>query len=148
MRTLILFITMMLAATAKQEKVPPGLIGKWAVGIPYDVRQPIGLDAGQEDKIKNLKITLTKNHIEVCGKTVPLKSLDVEDLSQEQFLARYNFSAEKIDLRGSHITEVTINRLESTNACGNFEDPGTHLFVSVRKVVMETGNDYFPLKRR
>lgn len=148
MQTVPVIVAMMFAAAASQNGIPPVLFGDWVVGAPYDMGQPIGLDASQEKKIRSLKIELTGDHIDVCGKTVPVKSVNVEDLRPKQFLARYGFLPSRVGLRGSHITEVTINGSQSTNACGGFEDPGTDLFVSDRKVVMQTGNDYFPLKRR
>jgi len=68
-------------------------------------------------------------------------------VSPKEFLARYSFLPERVALRGTHIAEVTINAFQSSNACGDFGDPGTHLFVSDGKVVMEVGNDYFPLRK-
>jgi hypothetical protein len=146
MQTALMLMTIFLGATTRQSVIPSALIGHWVVGVPYDVGQPIGLNADQEEKMKNLPIVVTRGDIAVCGKTVSVESVSVEVLSSDQFLARYNFSADRIGLRGSHITDVTINKFHSTYACGDFNDPGTHLFVSAKEVVMEVGNDYFPLR--
>jgi len=140
-------MSMMLATTVGLNDIPSILMGHWAVGKPYDVGQPIGLNTDQEDNVKGLDISFTQNYVKVCGKTVPIRSANVDDLALGQFLKRYNFAPDRIGLRGSHVTYVFINRLHSTNACGEFEDPGTHLLVSAENVVIETGNDYFPLKK-
>ena len=142
-----IFVLIVLA-TLHQGGLPSDALGNWTVGKPYDVGQPIGLDAKQEDKINGLNIGLAPNHIEVCGKNVPIKSIDVDQLTRDDFLRKYNFPPDSIGLKGSSIVEVSINVLHSTRACGDFEDPGSHLFIADRHVVIEVGNDYFPLKRR
>ncbi len=147
MQTIFALLAMMFVASPGQDSIQPYLIGLWGVGSPYDLRQPVGLHARQEAKIRNMKIRLAMDHIEVCGKIVQIESVQAEDLSTREFLLQYGFSPRRIGLDGSRITEVTINEHQSRNACGKFEDPGTNLLISAQKVVMQTGNDYFPLDR-
>ncbi|MGG6462652.1 hypothetical protein [Solilutibacter silvestris] len=148
MRILVVFLVTMLSTVQSGDHIPRVLTGNWSVGMPYDLGQPVGLDANQEKKIKGLNVHISGGYIEVCGKSIPVKSVSVETLSAKQFLERFNFSPVQVGLRGLRVTEVIINKYHSTNTCGDFEDPGSHLFVSAGAVVMETGNDYFPLKRR
>jgi hypothetical protein len=136
-----------LLATLHPGSLPSNLLGNWTVGVPFDAGQPVGLDAKQEDKIKALNIRFAPDHIEVCGKSVLIKSIDVDRLTRDEFLRKYNFLPDVIGLKSNSIVEVSINALHSTDACGDFEDPGSHLFIGDRHVVMEVGNDYFPLKR-
>lgn len=145
-RTTFLFLTLLATATA-QTALPSTLLGHWVVGAPYDVKQPIGVNATQEAKLKGLPIVITRDEIAVCGQTVPVKSVAVDVLTPEQFLARYNFTPDRIGLRGPHITDVSLNELHSTNACGEFNDPGTHMLASGNATVMEVGNDYFRLRK-
>ena len=134
-------------ATLHQGSVPPNALGNWTVGRPYDAGQPVGLDAQQEDRINGLNIRLAPDHIEVCGKNVSIKSIDVDQLTRDEFLRKYNFLPNVIGLKANSIVEVSINSLHSTSACGDFEDAGSHLFIGDRHVVIEVGNDYFPLQR-
>ena len=144
MHTAWMLIAMMIVAAA-QPTIPSVIRGCWSVGIPYDLRQPVGLSAEQEDAIRKLKIIVSKSDITVCSKTVPISSAEIVSLSADQFLALYNFTPDRIGLHGLKVIDVTINKFHSTKACGDFEDPGTHLFLSDKNVVIETGNDYFPL---
>ena len=143
-----LALAMLLSGMTILSDMPSHAVGQWVVGPAYDLGQPIGLDAAQESKIVNSRIAIAKRSIDVCGKTLPVKSLKVMDLSQAEFLAKYNFPATRVGLRGSPVFELTINEGESTGACGDFEDPATHLLISGYTVVMETGNGFFPLVKQ
>ena|ERR1035437_4870794 len=128
--------------------LPSSVLGDWKVGKPYELGQPIGLDTKQEESVTRLVIKLTQDRIRVCGKEVPIKSVEAEHLTNHDFLEKYNFTPNLIGLEGADVIEVTINKFHSTEACGEFEDPGSHLFVTKNHVVVEVGNDYFPLTRR
>ena len=142
---MLAFVAAVVMALGGPEGIPPHLLGRWTVGAPYELGQPSALDAAHGDRIRKLRIGLSKEHIEVCGKVVPVKSVRIETLTQAQFLDRYNFPAKAIGLTGPRVTEIDMNEFASTNACGDFADPGTHLFTSNGKVVMEVANDYFRL---
>ena len=128
--------------------LPSSVLGNWRVGMPYDVGQPIGLNAKQEEQVTRLNIKFAPDSIEVCGKKVLINSMDVDRLTGDGFLTKYNFTANLIGLKGADVVDIYINKLHSTKACGEFADPGSHLLISDRHVVMEVGNDYFPLKRQ
>lgn len=127
--------------------VPSGILGEWKVGKPYDVGQPIGLDAKQEGMIIGLVIKLSQDQVSVCGKKVPVESIDVEHLTEDEFLAKYNFTPNLIGLDGAEIIDINLNELHTTNACGKFADPGSHVMFSRSHAIVEVGNDYFPLTR-
>lgn len=127
--------------------LPSSVLGKWKVGKPYDVGQPIGLDAKQEEMITGLVIKLSQDQIGVCGKEVPIKSIEVEHLTNDEFVAKYNFTPNLIGLQGADVIDIGLNKLHTTKACGEFSDPGSHLFISQSHVVVEVGNDYFPLSK-
>jgi hypothetical protein len=127
--------------------LPSSVLGEWKVGKPYDVGQPIGLDAKQEEMITGLVIKLSQDQIGVCGKEVPIKSVEVEHLTNDEFLAKYNFTPNLIGLKGAGVIDISLNKLHTTKACGEFADPGSHLFLSKSHAVVEVGNDYFPLTR-
>ena len=46
--------------------LPSSVLGEWKVGKPYDVGQPIGLDAKQEEMITGLVIKLSQDQLCVC----------------------------------------------------------------------------------
>lgn len=131
-----------------ESQLPDSVLGKWRVGKPYDdLGQPIGLDAKQEGKIIGLIIEISRDQIAVCGKEIQIKSIDVERLTNDKFLAKYNFTPNRIGFSDKDVIDVTLNKLHSTKACGEFADPGTNLFISNRHAVVEIGNDYFQLTR-
>jgi hypothetical protein len=128
-------------------QLPSSVLGKWTVGKPYDVGQPVGLDAKQEGTIIGLVIRVSRSKLNVCGRDIPIKSVDVEHLTSSDFLAKYNFTPDLIGFSDSNITDISLNALHSTEACGEFADPGTHLFISRGHAVVEVANDYFQLTR-
>jgi hypothetical protein len=127
--------------------LPSSVLGKWKVGKPYDLGQPIGLDAKQEEMITGLVINLSQDQIAVCGKEVSIESVEVEHLVSDEFLAKYNFTPTRIGLEGADVIDIRLNKLHTTKACGEFADPGSHLFLSKSHAVVEVGNDYFPLTK-
>ncbi len=129
-------------------QLPSSVLGKWTVGKPYDVGQPIGLDAKQERAIVGLVIEVSPSQFAVCGRDIPIKSVDVEDLASSDFLAKYNFTPNLIGFSDAKIIEVNLNKLHSTDACGEFADPGMHLLISKGHAVVEVANDYFRLVKR
>jgi hypothetical protein len=143
-----LSVTLLLAATVSPKRLPEALLGEWEVGTPYDARQPIGLDQSQEDTIKSTHLYYAPGHIRVCGKDIAIQSVKIESLTSDDFLSKYGFSPSLIGMKGSHVTEVSMNFPHFTNVCGQFADPGTHAFIGRNKhVVIEVENDYFPLRR-
>ena len=134
-------------ALSTEGRLPSSVLGKWKVGKPYDVGQPIGLDAKQEEMITGLVIKLSQEKVDVCGKEVPIKSIEVEHLTSDEFLAKYNFTPNRIGLKGADVLDISLNKFHTTKACGEFVDPGSHLFLSKSHAVVEVGNDYFPLTR-
>ena len=128
-------------------QLPSSAVGKWTVGKPYDVGQPVGLDAKQEEAITGLIIKVSPSQLAVCSKEIPIKSVDVEHLTDDDFLAKYNFTPNRIGFSDANILDINLNKLRSTNACGEFADPGTHLLISKGNAVVEVGNDYFHLTK-
>lgn len=128
-------------------QLPSSVLGKWTVGKPYDVGQPVGLDAKQEGAITGLVIRVSPSQLTVCSKDIPIESVNVEHLRSSDFLAKYNFTPNLIGLNDANILDISLNKLHSTKACGEFADPGTHLLISKGHAVVELGNDYFRLTR-
>lgn len=128
-------------------QLPSCAVGKWTVGKPYDVGQPVGLDAKQEGAIIGLVVKVSPSQLTVCGKDVPIKSVEVDHLTSSDFLAKYNFTPNLIGLSNADILDISLNRLHSTKACGQFADPGTHLFIGKGSAVVEVGNDYLRLTK-
>lgn len=128
-------------------QLPSSAVGKWTVGKPYDVGQPVGLDAKQEGAMVGLVIKLSPSQLAVCGRDVPITSVKVDHLTSSEFLAKYNFTPNLIGLSDADILDISLNKLHSTKACGEFADPGTHLLISKGHAVVEVGNDYFHLTK-
>lgn len=128
-------------------QLPSNAVGKWTVGKPYDVGQPVGLDAKQEEAIIGLVVKVSPSRITVCGKDVSIKSVEIDHLTSSDFLAKYNFTPNLIGFGDDTFVEISINKLHSTNACGDFADPGTDLLISKDHAVVEVANDYFELKK-
>src|SRR6185437_3140955 len=100
--------------------LPSIAVGKWTVGKPYDVGQPVGLDAKQEGAIIGLTIKVSPHYLAVCGKDIPIKSVDIVHLTSNDFLAKYNFTPDLIGFSDAPLVEISLNKLHSTNACGEF----------------------------
>ena len=128
-------------------QLPSVALGKWTVGKPYDVGQPVGLDMKQEGTIVGLVINVSRSQVAVCGRGVPITSVKVDHLTSSDFLAKYNFTPNLIGLGDANILDISLNNLHSTKACGEFADPGTHLLISKGHAVVEVGNDYFQLTK-
>ena len=130
--------------------LPHELIGEWRVGRPYDlgVHHPVGLDDKQGKKIIGLVVSMSRGRINVCGKNVQIRSVAVTNATAKDFLAEYGFTADRIGLSGDKIEEVTINGSNNSKACGDFSDPGTHVFFDADHAVLEVANAYFRLSRR
>lgn len=134
-------------ALLAEGQLPSSAVGKWTVGKPYDVGQPVGLDAKQEEAIIGLVVKVSPNQITVCGKDVPIKSVEVDHLTSSEFLAKYKFTPNLIGFGDDTLVEISINKLHSTKACGEFADPGTDLLISKNHAVVEVANDYFRLTK-
>jgi hypothetical protein len=134
-------------ALLAEGQLPSSAVGKWTVGKPYDVGQPVGLDAKQEGAIVGLVIKVSPSKLAVCGKDVPITSVKVDHLTSSDFLAKYNLTPNLIGLGDANILDISLNKLHSTKACGEFADPGTHLLISKGHAVVEVGNDYFHLTK-
>lgn len=130
-----------------EAQLPSCAVGKWTVGKPYDVGQPVGLDAKQEGAIIGLVVKVSPSQLAVCGKDIPITSAEVDHLTSSDFLTKYNFTPNLIGLSDADILDISMNKLHSTKACGEFADPGTHLLISKGHAVVEVGNDYFHLTR-
>ena len=128
-------------------KLPSRAVGKWTVGKPYNVGQPVGLDAKQEEAIIGLVIKVSSSQLTVCGKDIPITSVKVDHLTGSDFLAKYNFTPNLIGLGDADILEISLNKLHSTNACGEFPDPGTDILISKGHAVVEIANAYFHLAK-
>jgi hypothetical protein len=128
-------------------QLPPSAIGKWTVGKPYDVGQPVGLDAKQEGAIIGLVVKVSPKQLAICGRDIPITSVKVDHLTSSDFLAKYNFTPNLIGLSDADILDISLNKLHSIKACGEFADPGTHLLISKGHAVVEVGNDYFHLTK-
>ena len=126
-------------------QLPSTVLGRWTVGKPYDVGQPVGLDAKHEDAIIGLVIKVSPRQLAVCGRDIPITSVSVAHLTSSDFLAIYNFTPNRLGLGDADILDINLNDLHTTKACGEFADPGTHLLVSKDHAVVEVGNDYFNL---
>lgn len=117
-------------AISAESPLPPSVLGKWTVGEHYEVRQPVGLNVKQEGSLIGLVIEVSPNQLAVCGRDIPITSISVVHLTSRDFLAKYNFTPNQIGLGDANILDIDLNKLDTTKACGEFADPGTHLLVS------------------
>lgn len=126
----------------------PALLGKWGVGTAYETTLSTGLNANQENYIESLRLEYAKDHLRVCGKEIGIQSIKAESLTEDDFVGRYHFHPEMIGVGTSGIVDVNISSAD-TAACGEYGDPGVHVFVGDNKhAVIEVANDYFPLVRK
>lgn len=147
MKRLGLAITAFALLAAGQ--LPSSVLGKWAVGQPYDdLGQPIGLNAKQERAIIGLVIRVSSSQLAVCGKDVPITSVKVDHLTSSDFLAKYNFTPDRIGFSDGPLIEISLNKLHSTGACGDFADPGTEILMGKGHAVVIVANDYFRFTKR
>ena len=143
-----LFAVVLLMASGSLKQSAPALIGKWGVGTAYEATQSSGLNTNQESYIESLHLEYAKDHLRVCGKEISIQSIKAESLSEDDFVGRYHFHPEMIGVGTSRIVDVNISSAD-TGACGEYGDPGVHVFVGDNKhAVIEVDNDYFPLVRK
>ena len=90
---------------------------------------------------------VSPSQLAVCGRDIPITSVNVDHLTSSDFLAKYNFTPNLIGLSDADILDISLNKLHSTKACGEFADPGTHLLISNGDAIVEVGNDYFHLTK-
>jgi hypothetical protein len=129
-------------------QIPSKLLGSWIVGTPYDTNQPDGLNQAQTQQIEHLHIQYTRDHISVCGKNIPIHSVNMDTLTPDEFAEKYHFLPKRLGFNGSSVIEVNINFPDSSNVCGEYEDPGLTVYAGTDKhVVIEVDNAYFPLKK-
>ncbi|HEY6375093.1 MAG TPA: hypothetical protein VIX90_06160 [Edaphobacter sp.] len=143
-----LIVLSLLMHAPPSDTIPPVLIGRWDVGVPYNTSGPIGIDAKQEKFIRQLHLSYTAEHLRVCGKTIPIRPIKMKSLISDEFLETYGFLPHVIGMESSPIIDLTISPSDGMNACGEYEDPGVHVLIgSGGHIVMEVANDYFPLKK-
>lgn len=145
---IIFFVLTTPVLASSSENIPPPLVGKWVVGSPYDTPGPVGIDASQEKFVRTLRINYTIEHYRVCGKDISIQSISKKSLTDDEFLQAYGFLGRLIGLKSLPITDVTINPPGGMNACGEYENPGSHVLIdSSGHVVIEVANDYFSLEK-
>ena len=143
----LLAIGIIALALSAEAPLPPIAVGKWTVGKPYDGGQPVGIDAKQEETLVGLVIKISPTRIAVCGKDIPITSVKVDRLTSDDFLAKYGFTPNRIGFSDAGVLDIDLNTFHSTNACGEFADPGTHLLANKGHAVVVIANDYFHLTK-
>ena len=137
----------MMGATP-QPAVPSLLLGTWKVGHVYDTPGPTDLDQHQNIQIQKLRLEIAFDAIKVCGRNIAIKKADLSLFTPDQFATRYGVAPNRIGLNGAKITELQINSLELTHACGEFSDPGTDvIFDEQNHFAIEVDNLYYKLSR-
>jgi hypothetical protein len=139
----------LLIASASLPSVPGVLIGSWSVGAPYDTKPPIGINARQEARLRRLRIVYTKDHLRVCGRDIPVKTVTERRVTEDEFLQERGFLPSLLGFNNPHVLEIEINSPHAFGACGDYIDPGADLIIddAGKHVVMGVANDYLPLKK-
>jgi hypothetical protein len=146
--TASLFALILLTSTGSLKQTAPTLLGKWDVGTPYETNQSSALNTDQENYIENLRLEYAKDRLRVCGKDIAIQSIKAEALTEDDFVSRYHFHPDLIGVGASRIIDLNISAPDSA-ACGQYGDPGLHVFVGDNKhAVIEIANDFFPLIKR
>jgi hypothetical protein len=140
--------TLLIVASGTQSSAPNTLLGSWTIGVPYNTKPPVGINARQEAHLRRLRLVFTKSHFSVCGRELSIKMVTQRRVTEDEFLQERGFMPSQIGFRTQHVIEIEINR-NSFGACGQYNDPGTDLITddAGKHVVMEVANDYLPLKR-
>ncbi|HEY0794349.1 MAG TPA: hypothetical protein VGD64_01075, partial [Acidisarcina sp.] len=73
--------------------------------------QPVRLDAKQEEAIVGLVIEVSASQLGVCGRNIPIKSVDVAHLTSDDFLAKYNFPPDRIQFSRGPLVEISLNKM-------------------------------------
>ncbi len=141
-------LSLILFVAIPHPAVPSALLGTWKVGRAFDTPGATDLTNELDVQIKKLHFEITADAINVCGKHVPIESTTLSILTNSDFARRYRMWPKEIGLNGTKITEFEINSSEDSKACGDFSDPGTHIFFDEQgHVAMEIDNAYYLLRQ-
>jgi len=128
--------------------MPRELIGRWSVETAYVTPGPTAISAEGENVIRRLHFVHTRDHLQVCGKTIRIQRVETTSLNDDELLQTYGFLPRLIHMKAPMV-EVTLNSGQGTKACGEYENLGAHLlFDRSGHLVMEVANSYFSLKKQ
>lgn len=131
--------------------LPKPMIGEWHVGVAYKTPGPIGIDARQEQKVRSIQITYATNRFLICGKQVQVKGVQIESLSENDFLQKFGFLPRLIGMLPAPVTEINVNSREPAHGCsgeGEWQYVGQHILIGQDgHLVIEVANAYFALQR-
>lgn len=145
---IIFFVLAMPIFASSPENIPSRLVGKWAVGTPYDTPGPVGITASQEKFVRTLRLNYAIGRYRVCGKDMAIQSISKKFLTDDEFLQAYGFLGRVIGMKSMPIIDITINPPGGMYACGEYNNPGSHVLIDGSgHVVIEVANDYFPLEK-
>ena len=130
---LLQVVVMMMASAcfgqSAPTKVPDSVHGIWILQSIYPTSNVQGPSSRQQRKLLGSRISISANSLDACRQSVAISSVDVNDVTADQFLTNTRISFEEVQIHAPTVAEVVINRRQSGNCYNAFPLPGQDIYV-------------------
>jgi hypothetical protein len=103
--------------------------GTWTVKSIYPTQNVQGPSPSQQRKLLRSHISISNASLKVCGHSVAITSVDVHQVSANDFLSDNRVPLEEVGIHTPSVTEIVINKRQSGTCFQAFPLPGQDLYI-------------------
>jgi hypothetical protein len=135
-----LLLVATLPSACRGQKIPDDarstIRGTWVIKSIIPTQNVEGPDPSQQKKLVNTQIVLNAQTLKACGQSVPISSVDVHQVNQDDFLTNTRVRFNEVGIDTPSVTEVVINNREAGTCLGAFPLPGQDIYVKSKDEVL------------
>jgi hypothetical protein len=110
--------------------------GTWILKSIYPTQNVEGPSRAQQKKLLGTTVVLNASALEACGQSVPVKTVEVNQVSSADFLENNRVRFSEVGVEGASITEIVINHRQSGTCFDAFPLPGQDIYVKNKNEIL------------
>ncbi len=135
---LLLIVSLTSACLSQSTPVVAGhaIRGTWVMDSIYKTQNTEGPSPSQQMKLIGSRIILDTRSLEACGQSVPIKSIEAQQVTSTDFLTNTRVRFSEVGIEEPSVTEVVINKKQSGACFQAFPLPGQDIYIKSKDEIL------------
>ena len=110
--------------------------GSWVIKSIYTTQNVEGPDPSQQKKLVGTQVVVSAQSLHACGQSVPIKSIEVHQVSSDEFLTNTRARFSEVEIHSPSVTEVIMNNRQAGSCFQVFPLPGQDVYIKSKNEIL------------
>ena len=110
--------------------------GTWKLKSIYPTRNIEGPSPSEQEKLLGTTIVLSGDTLKACGRSVPVRTIEVNQISSSDFLDNNRVRLSGVGIEAASVTEIVVNHRQAGTCFDVFPLPGQDIYIKDKNEIV------------